>query len=330
MYYVSGSSYDAVPLSPCVVPLKISPATNPVLGYAAAVSVVLIWAGWLVASRAGAQSSLTIYDLAALRYGVSAVVCLPVVLYFKPWQGLTFRQVFLLSFVLSPVYSLLVFGAFQFAPAAHGGVFMNGALPAITLTLSWLWLSEGPRRLQLAGIVLILAGTLLAVADGSTLALSQSWIGDLMFLAGAVFFSFYMILSRLWNVTITQVLLCSSIVNALVYLPIWWMVLPTGFAEAEQSQLILQTLYQGLIPGLVGLLLVAVSVRHIGASSTAAFMAAVPALGTVLSLFLLHEIPGVLGWASLAVLTPGILMVAVRWKNPFRKTLPGAPVDSVV
>ncbi len=284
---------------------------KPWLGILAAIAVSLIWATWLVASRAGAKTSLTPFDLAAFRYGISAVFALPFVLYFKPWMQMSLKRIAVVAFLLSPVYILFVFNAFIHAPAAHGGIFMNGALPALTLFIGWIWLAERISRWQLLGVILILIGAVFAVADSTQLGFIESWKGDVMFLIAGVFFSGYLVVSRLWQVTTSQVLLCSSIVNATFYVPIWYFMLPSGIAQASDSQLLLQVLYQGLIPGLIGLLLVATAARNIGSAATAAFMAAVPALGTVLSVIYLKEFPGTLGWISLVILTPGILIVAL-------------------
>lgn len=281
------------------------------MGYLAAATVTLIWATWLVVSRFSAQSSLTIYDLAALRYGVSAIVALPFVWYFKPWREMTIARIVTVSFLLGPFYILSVFLAFQYAPAAHGGIFMNGALPAITLLIVWLGLGQKAHRAQWAGVALIVIGSCMAVVDVSALSLSGAWIGDGLFLLGAVFFSVYLVLGRRWRISTTQVLLCSSIVNASVYIPVWYYFLPSGFADVSNHQLWLQTVYQGLIPGLLGLVLVAYATRNIGPATTSAFMAAVPGLGTVLGVIFLKEVPGLFGWLSLLVLTPGILMVAI-------------------
>jgi drug/metabolite transporter (DMT)-like permease len=284
---------------------------KPLLGYICAGAVALIWATWLVVTRSGAQSTLTPFDLAALRYGVSAVFALPLVLYFKPWESMPIRRIAILTFLLSPIYILFVFGGFVYAPAAHGGIFMNGVLPAFTLLIGWYWLSEKISVLQIVGVVAIIVGASLAVADASKLSLFDSWIGDLMFIIGAIFFSAYLVVSRLWKIQILQILMCSSVINAIIYIPIWYFLLPSGMPGASESQIALQTLYQGLIPNLLGLLLVAMAVRHVGPATTAAFMAAVPGLGSILSLIFLGEEPGVLGWLSLAILTPGIVMVAV-------------------
>ena len=281
------------------------------LGYVAAIAVVLIWSSWLVVSRSGAQSSLTVYDLAVLRYGVSAILALPFVLYYKPWRTMSPNRIAVLTFLLSPVYILLVFGGFSYAPASHGGIFMNGALPALTLLIGYIWLKQHTQSAQWLGVVLIIIGATLAVADASQLSLTDSWRGDLFFFIAAIFFSLYLILARLWHISTTQVLLCSSIINAVLFVPVWFAFLPSGFADASTFQIGLQTFYQGLIPNMIGLLLVAYAVRNIGSAATAAFMAAVPGMGTLLSLVFLGEVPGLLGWTSLMVLSPGILLVAL-------------------
>lgn len=302
---------------------EIDPSTDvqsqvlkkPVLGYLCAGAVALIWATWLVVTRSGAQSTLTVFDQAALRYGVSAIFALPLVLYFKPWHSMPIHRIVILTFLLSPVYILFVFGGFVYAPAAHGGIFMNGVLPAFTLLIGWVWLSERVSLVQMVGVVAIIIGASLAMADASKLSLTDSWIGDLMFVIAAMFFSAYLVVSRLWQIKTLQILMCSSVINAIIFVPIWYFLLPSGIAGASESQLLIQTLYQGLIPNLLGLLLVATAVRHVGPAVTAAFMAAVPGLGTILSLIFLGEEPGLFGWLSLIILTPGIVMVAVIRKT---------------
>ncbi len=228
------------------------------------------------------------------------------------------NRIFWVSILLSPLYILLVFGGFLFAPAAHGGVFMNGVLPAITLLVGWVWLSELPFTKQIWGVVLIILGTGMATIDASSLSLTDSWIGDLLFLGGAIFFSIYMVAGRVWQITPVQILLCGSVINAVCFFPVWFLFLPTGFQIAERSDLLLQLFYQGLIPNLIGILLVTYSVRTIGSPATAAFMAAVPAGGTILSFLILDEAPGWVGWVSLIPLTIGILLVALSRRGRVR------------
>jgi len=280
-------------------------------GCLAAGAVVFIWALWLVVSRAGAQSTLNAYDLTAIRYGISAVASLPIVLYYKPWRSMSLKRIAGLSLLLGPLYILCVYFAFDYAPAAHGGVYMNGAMPAITLFLSFLFLQQKSTSIQLFGVGLIFSGTLLTAADVSGLSIPGAWRGDLLFIVAAVFFSGYLVVARAWSVTPTQVMLCGSLINAIIFVPIWYWWLPSGLAEADGAQLALQIFYQGLIPGLLGLVLVAVATKNIGPAATSAFIAAVPGLGAVLGAIFLNEVPGTLGWLSLVVLTVGILMVSL-------------------
>ncbi len=293
-------------------PVANQSAPSHLLGYLSAITIMFIWSGWLVVSRSGAQSALTSFDLALLRYAVSAMVALPLVLYYKPWKTMGLWKMFVISLLLSPFYILLVFSGFNYAPAAHGGVFMNGLLPVLTLLIGWFWLSQLPSRIQAVGVVLIIVGTVLAAFDSSSFALVNSWKGDLMFIGGALFFSIYLVVSRLWQVSVMQVLLCGSVINALFYLPVWALFLSSGFSEVGQHELWLQVIYQGLVPNLIGISLVTVATRSIGSAATAAFMAGVPGMGAVLSFLILGEEPGLLGWLGFLPLTIGILMVALR------------------
>jgi drug/metabolite transporter (DMT)-like permease len=277
----------------------------------AATVVVSIWSGWLIVTKVGAESTLTIYDIAALRFGLSGLISLPIVVYFRAWQGLPAHRLAALAVLAGVPYVLLSYAAFTFAPAAYGGVFMNGVLPALTLALAWLWLKERPRSVQVGGAALIIAGAGLAAWDAGAEPASGAWVGALLFLVAAASFSLYMVLNRLWQVTMPQVLFSLSVVSGALYVPIWYLFLPSNLAHTAMSQILLQGGYQ-ILPNLVGLNLVAFAVRSVGASPTAAIMSAVPSLGAILGLLILGERLGGLTWSGVAVLSLGILLTAVR------------------
>lgn len=286
-------------------------ADNPVLGTAAAIVVVFIWSGWLIVTKVGAESTLTIFDIAALRFGLSGLVTLPVVIYFKPWKGMPIHRIVVLAALAGIPYVLLSYAAFTFAPAAYGGVFMNGVLPAITLALAWLWLRERPRQLQVGGAALIIVGAILAAIDASESSTSGASIGAVLFLTAAFSFSVYLILNRLWQVTTLQLLLSLSVVSGFIYVPMWYLFLPSNLTETAASQILLQGVYQ-MLPNLVGLNLLALAVRNVGAPLTAAIMSAVPSLGAILGLVLLDETLGTMTWVGIFVLSLGILLTAIR------------------
>jgi drug/metabolite transporter (DMT)-like permease len=285
-----------------------------VVGITCALCVLFIWSSWLVVSRYGVLSNLTIFDLAALRYGISGIIVLPIVLYYKPWKTISIFKIIILSILLGPIYMLFVFGGFIYSPAAHSGVFMNGSLPLMTMIISYVWLKEKASALQLIGISLILVGATLIVIDGTHLNIAKSWLGDTLFLIAGIFFSGYMVVSKVWRIKTTELFLCSSLVNCIFYIPIWYIFLPKNINQVSNNELLIQGLYQGIVPTLIGLILVTIAVRNIGSSSTSAFLAGVPGLATILSMLFLNEYLGLFGWLGLLLLTPGILTVAINSK----------------
>lgn len=289
----------------------ISRPTSTTTGFAAAWLIVLIWSFWLIASRVAADAGLTIYDLAAMRYGLASLVALPLCLYYKPWRGLSLIQIAVTSFILGPVYILCVFAAFLFAPAAHGGIFMNGTLPLVAIVIGVMLFGVRPGNRQMAGALLILASTVVLAWEGTARAGSNAWIGDLLFIVGAVFFSFYVVLSERWSLGPMQIIFCGTIVNAVLYLPIWALFLPSGLADAPAGPLLLQAIYQGFVPNLIGLLMVAYASRSIGNVATSSILAAVPGTGAVLGALILGEGMGPIGIVALVILTLGLL-ISVR------------------
>ena len=286
--------------------------SSPRSGYLACTMVVCIWAFWLIVSRIGATSTLTIYDLAALRYGISALVALPFVIYFKAWKNLPFQRIVILTFLLGPLYILTVFSGFIFAPAAHGGVFMNGPVPIMTLILGAILLNTAIEYRKFAGAALIIVSSAVLGFGASGFMLAQSWLGDLCFIFGGLCFAVFVTLSRLWNIKTLDIFFCGSVVNAVIYVPVWYFFLPSGFATTEISLVVLQSIYQGLLPNLVGLVFIAHASKTAGADVTAAFMAIVPGFGALLGVILLSEQMPLTSWGAIVGLTAGLLLMALK------------------
>jgi len=284
-------------------------------GYAAAWTIVLVWSFWLIVSRVANDSGLTVYDLAAMRYGLASLVALPLCLYYKPWRGLRLLQIAVLSFILGPVYILIVFSGFLYAPAAHGGIFMNGVLPLISILFGIFLFRTLPSVKQVFGAGLILVSSVVLAWDTSVTLVENAWIGDLMFVVGAIFFATYVILSERWQLGPMQIIFCGTIVNAVLYLPIWFFWLPSGLADAPPGPLLLQAVYQGFVPNLIGLLFVAHASRRIGNGNTSTILAAVPGGGALLGLLILGEDLSLTSVLALVILTAGLLL-SVRRRPP--------------
>lgn len=298
------------------------PPSSPsnLTGYAAAWSIVFVWSFWLIVSRVANNSGLTIYDLAAFRYGLAAIVAVPLCLYYKPWRGLRLSQIAVLSFILGPIYILTVFSGFLYAPAAHGGVFMNGMLPLISIIFAIVLLRKLPSFQQVLGTALILVSAVVLAFDASVTSGEDAWIGDLLFLIGALFFSSYVILSERWQLGAMQIIFCGTVVNAVLYLPVWWLWLPSGLGDAPMGPLLLQAIYQGFVPNLIGLLFIAHASRTIGNGNTSFILAAVPGGGAILGALILGENLSPTSVLALVMLTVGLL-ISVR-KRKLKKEVP--------
>ncbi len=290
------------------------PVNSPshLTGYAAAWCIVFVWSFWLIVSRVANQSGLTIYDLAAFRYGLAALIAVPLCLYYKPWRGLRLAQIAVLSFILGPVYILIVFSGFLYAPAAHGGIFMNGVLPLISILFALVLIRVLPSLRQAMGAVLILVSAIALALDASGSSGKDAWIGDLLFLVGALFFSIYMILSERWKLGAMQIIFCGTVVNTAIYLPVWYFWLPSGLSDAPMGPLLLQAIYQGFVPNLIGLLFIAHASQNIGTGNTSFILAAVPGGGAILGALILGETLSLIGILALILLTSGLLLSVRR------------------
>jgi drug/metabolite transporter (DMT)-like permease len=289
------------------------------LGTAAAVSVVFFWSGWIVVSRLGVTHSLTVYDVAGCRFSVGAAVALPYILWRRSWQGLTPWRVLALTLTAGVPYALFSYFGFKYAPAAHGGVFMNGCLPLFTALFGWIWVGQRIRTSQLAGLGVILIGVTLVGYEGF---LSSSggmtWFGDFLFLAAIALFALFMVANRVWTITPGQILFSVTIVSAAVYIPIWWLWLDSNLAFASRSEILLQGAYQGLVPSVLGISCLNVAVRRLGANATSAFLSTVPAVAALAAIPILQEMPGLPAWIGMITVTVGILLAlgVVGTKSP--------------
>ena len=290
-------------------------SSSQVSGFAAAWCIVLVWSFWLIVSRVADQSGLTVYDLAAMRYGLASFVAVPLCLYYKPWRTMRLSQMAILSAILGPVYILIVFSGFLYAPAAHGGIFMNGMLPLISMLFALVFLKTLPRAQQVLGAALILTSAIVLAWNTSVSSTQDAWIGDLLFVIGALFFSAYMILSERWSLGAMQIIFCGTIINAVIYLPIWYFWLPSGLADAPRGPFLLQAVYQGFVPNLIGLLFIAHASRSIGNGNTSFILAAVPGGGAVLGALILGETLNAISIVALVFLTVGLLLSVRRRRS---------------
>ncbi len=285
---------------------------RPLFGWLAAFAVLFVWAGWVVVSRFGVGGELTPYDIVALRFSVAAVAVAPFLRRHWP-RHIKLYQVVIMASASGAPFLLLAFSGMRFAPAAHAGVLMNGALPVFAALLGWLWLGQRPRVAAVAGLAVILIGCTMIAWDRSSGGVGEdAWIGQLLFVASALTLATYMVAAQAWAMAPLQAMAAFPFVNLIWFGPLYLIALPKGIGTAGWPEILLQGLYQGLGPSILGILLFTTAIRSIGAAPTATVMALVPGMAAVLAIPVLGEWPSLLAWAGLALVTTGILLSAAR------------------
>ena len=278
-------------------------------GSVAAICVVFFWSGWVVISRLGVTSHLTVYDITGLRYGIGAVVALPYIIWSRAWRGLTLLRTIILTLTAGVPYALLSYFGLVYAPAAHGGVFLNGCLPIFTTFFAWIWIGQRSQFSQTVGLGIILAGVALVGYEGFlSTGGGMTWIGDLLFLAAIALFAVFMVANQVWSVLPGQVIFSATIVSAVAYIPIWLFWLDSNLAFAPSSEILLQGAYQGLVPSILGISCLNIAVRHIGPRVTSVFLSAVPVVAALTAIPILNELPGLPAWIGMIAVTLGILL----------------------
>lgn len=286
------------------------PARERRIGFACAFAVLFVWTGFILASRHGARGVLTPWDLAVLRYGVSFLVLLPVALG-GALRGIPLHRIAAIAGTAGYGFALCAYTAFSLAPAAHAAVLLPGALPFVTALLAWALLGERitPRRAISLGIVAL--GIVLLAGQGFFES-PGAWRGDILFFIGTSSWAVFSILVRRWRITALQATVSIAVGCAPLYLPVWWLFLPSRLGEAAIGEVLFQAVYQGVLAMVVASLLFTRAIVALGPTTLSLFTSLVPALAALAAWPVLGETLGPGALAGVALVTAGMLYGVVR------------------
>ena len=300
-------------------PFSLTPRT---VGILAAVVTVAIWTSFIVIARAAALRNMTPFDIAYARIiGASAILL--------PWGWWIVRQERLSGWLgISPYpfkmtalagvfgglgYALLAYGGFVFAPATHASVLLPGSLPLWTTLIAIWLLHDKPSRTRAVGLACILGGDLLV--GGSSLLHAfdggEVWKGDLLFMCGAICWSFYSVLVRRHALPAVKATIAITCFAAATYLPVYTVLLLTGLAGSQLAvapwgEIVFNTLFQGVGSVVISGITFTKMVQHFGPVRSTMITALVPGLSALGAVLFLNE---PMHWkllAGLALVTLGI------------------------
>jgi drug/metabolite transporter (DMT)-like permease len=281
-------------------------------GLIAVFFTVCIWTGFILVTRYGGKGVLTGWDVTALRFGVGALIAL----IFLPRVSLPPYKVILLFSVFGGVgYAIAVYLAFRMAPAAHAAVLLPGALPFATAVIAWLWLRQKPSSAQQIALILVFIGITFTAADtfthGARLTGMQMF-GDLLFLCGSSLWAVFTLLLRRYPTPPLTAAVSTTLGSAILYLPVWWLFLPSTMDQAPLAEIAMQAIYQGILVVFVAMMLYTFAVRCLGGQTVALLMAIVPGLSALAAVPVLGEPLSLLTLAGLSAVTMGAVAGARR------------------
>lgn len=285
-------------------------------GFLAASTVIVCWTGFNIVSRLGGKSVLTPFDIAALRFAVSAAFMLPVFIAVRNSLPL-FRLVALAS-AGGMFYALLAYGGFVYAPAAHAGIIINGGVPLATAGLAWLWLKDRPTPRALWALGIAATGVLVIgfrSLGGPHADNPMEWLGDLFFVGAAILWACYGLMVRLWRVRPIDAVSGIAVASASLYLPIYFLFLPKGILHAPMGDILLQGFYQGMVAALVAAFSYAYATLSLGSGAASLTLAIVPATSAILAVPLLGEAFGGMTVVGVVLVTAGATFGALIKKT---------------
>lgn len=264
--------------------------TTPVAaGYAGAFVTVLIWAGWILATRHSAGTALGTIDLGLIRYGVPAILLAPVWLK----TGLLPRKLPLLLLVLMVAGSgALFFQVSAFAihsvPASSVGVLLGGSMPLATALIGITVFGERPDRMRVLGFAAILAGVAILLTRSLGSAASTGWSGYALLPTAATLWAIYTHAFRRSGLSPLQGSALIAIWSFLIHLGLA-ACFGTTLASVPAQEIALQVTSQGILSGLVAMVAYGFAVKSLGGTQAAAFTVLTPVLAMVGGAVLLGE-----------------------------------------
>jgi drug/metabolite transporter (DMT)-like permease len=281
------------------------------VGAAWALFAISIWAGWFVSTRFNITTNLTAFDLVALRFGVAAIILLPVAIRLRGGIGSISLGNALAVFAGSGVvYSLCSTLGVAFAPPADAAALTPGIMPMATALLGAILFKERINKAQGLGFSLILVGALAIGGLGLFQGEHQAWVGHLLFVIGAFLFAGYTIALRRSGLTGLQATALVALWSSFVYIPVYFLALKPRILELATDTLVFPAFYQGVLTNVVSLVAYGRAVSILGATRAAAFAALIPAVTAILSVFILHEVPSSWEWTAIGSVSIGVYLAS--------------------
>lgn len=261
---------------------------TPIQGYIFVIITMAIWGGFSLFARLNAHWGISAWDIIFIRFGVSALILLPIIIYQKNHQFLWSKTAISLAIFGGVGYSMLVYRAFLIAPVAHGAVFLNGMIPVATALLMLFWLKKRPDHDTKIALIII-SLTLVSMTALMVITNQTFGMGDGLFVLCAFSWGAYGILVKQSSLTAWQIMCCTAVWSALIYVPIYALFFEPNFIHVKPHHLIIQGVFHSVIVMIVATMTYALAVAKLGAFTAGGIASVAPFISAIVAVPLLGE-----------------------------------------
>jgi drug/metabolite transporter (DMT)-like permease len=283
------------------------------LGLTMGLLAAAIGALYSVYATYGLARGLKPADMTFLRTGVAGLSTLPVLLYHLRIDAevLTgqWRRWLAVAVLAGPLFAVLIFTAFQFAPPSHGAVFPFAAMSVAGTIFAAIFLAEPLTRRK----VLVIAGLLTLSGVSAESLTGRASIGDVLFIAAGSLWAGFGVVIRKFRLDPILATAVAGGFGLAVYVPFY---LATEgmdrIAHADGSLLAIEVWVQGVLAGTGTVYTYAKTVQLLGTARAAIFPALIPGLATLMGWPVLGHIPTTTEAIGLTIAIVGLLVTVTR------------------
>ncbi|TKF13558.1 DMT family transporter [Enterovibrio norvegicus] len=268
-------------------------------GYLAMLVTLLLWAGFFLSLKGGANSTLLPADIAITRFLLPAIFLAPFVYQARKQIAVIPKRYLLGMFIGSGLpYLLVASNAMQYVPVSHGSALVPGTLPLFVTAIAVIVFRQPISHHRVIGLIAIVIGTGLFVL--TSLQSSYNWAqsqGHMLFLMGSLMWATFTICARVANL---NALACSGLLaicsSLMLFVAIAFNLLPstlhaTAFIAWPWRDVLSHTMLQGVGAGIVSTCTFLYAVKQLGAERSAAFGSATPVIATLIAFPVFAEQP---------------------------------------
>ena len=258
-------------------------------------------------------------DMTFLRMGVAGLLTLPVLLYHLHVDAdvLTgqWRRWLAVAVLAGPLFAVLIFTAFQFAPPSHGAVFPFAAMSVAGTIFAALFLADPLTNRKVLGIGIVIAGLLTLSGVSAASLTGRASIGDALFIAAGSLWAGFGVVMRKFRLDPILATAVAGVYGLAVYVPFYLVMEGMDrIAHADGALLAIEVWVQGVLAGTGTVYTYAKTVQLLGAARAAIFPALIPGLATLMGWPILGHIPTLTEAIGLTLAVVGLLVTVAHAK----------------